>query len=288
MSEPAPRTEPVVVRTPAELDRIRPGLGRIALVPTMGALHAGHRGLIAAARGRADSVVVSIFVNPLQFGPGEDLDRYPRTFEADLRACAEEGVAAVYAPEAETMYPGEQLATVDPGPMGGVLEGASRPGHFRGVLTVVAKLFHMVRPDVAVFGQKDAQQLAVIRRMVRDLAFPVAVEAVPTMRDPDGLAISSRNVYLSDEERASARALSRALLAGADAAVSGPAGIIGAAREVLDRAAAADPPVELDYLALIDAHTFAEVPPGHRGEAVLAVAAKVGSTRLIDNVPLTL
>ncbi|GAA1112307.1 pantoate--beta-alanine ligase [Nocardiopsis composta] len=288
MSEPATRTEPVVVRTPAELDRIRPGLGRIALVPTMGALHAGHRGLIAAARERADSVVVSIFVNPLQFGPGEDLDRYPRTFEADLRACAEEGVAAVYAPGVETMYPGEQLVTVDPGPMADVLEGASRPGHFRGVLTVVAKLFHMVRPDVALFGQKDAQQLAVVRRMVRDLAFPVAVEAVPTMRDPDGLAISSRNVYLSEAERASARALSRALLAGADAAVTGPIGILGAAREVLDRAAAADPPVELDYLALIDAHTFAEVPADHRGDAVLAVAAKVGSTRLIDNVPLTL
>ncbi|WP_017623138.1 pantoate--beta-alanine ligase [Nocardiopsis chromatogenes] len=282
------RAAPVVARTPEELARIRAGLGRTALVPTMGALHSGHRGLIAAARERAEAVVVSVFVNPLQFGPGEDYERYPRAFDDDLRACAEEGVDVVYAPGVETMYPGEQIVTVDPGPIGDVLEGASRPGHFRGVLTVVAKLFHMVRPDVAVFGQKDAQQLAAIRRMVRDLAFGITVVGVPTVRDHDGLATSSRNVYLSEDERASALALSRALLSGADASVTGPVGILGAAREVLDAAAADTVPVELDYLALVDAHTFAEVPPDHRGEAVLLVAARVGSTRLIDNVPLTL
>lgn len=287
MTPPAPRA-PVVVRTPAELDRIRGELGSIALVPTMGALHAGHRALVAAARERADSAVVSIFVNPLQFGPGEDLDRYPRTFEADLEACAEEGAAAVYAPAVETVYPGVQRVTVDPGPIGEVLEGASRPGHFAGVLTVVAKLFHMVGPEAAVFGQKDAQQLAAVRQMVRDLAFGVDVEAVPTLRDADGVAVSSRNVYLTAQERASARALSRALLAGADAALTGPVGILSAAGGVLDAAAAADPPVELDYLALVDAQTFAPVPGDHRGDAVLAVAARVGATRLIDNVPLTL
>ncbi|WP_017538130.1 pantoate--beta-alanine ligase [Nocardiopsis halophila] len=284
----APDRAPVVARTPEELARIRAGLGRTALVPTMGALHSGHRGLIAAARGRAEAVVVSIFVNPLQFGPGEDFDRYPRAFEDDLRTCAEEGVDVVYAPAVEAMYPGEQLVTVDPGPMGHVLEGASRPGHFAGVLTVVAKLFHMVRPDVAVFGQKDAQQLAVIRRMVRDLAFGVTVVGVPTVRDSDGLATSSRNVYLSPAERTGALALSRALLAGADASVTGPVGILDAAREVLREAASSEAPVELDYLALVDAHTFAEVGADHRGEAVLLVAARVGSTRLIDNVPLTL
>lgn len=284
----APDRAPVVARTPEELARIRAVLGRTALVPTMGALHTGHRGLIAAARGRAEAVVVSIFVNPLQFGPGEDFERYPRAFEDDLRTCAEEGVDVVYAPAVEAMYPGEQLVTVDPGPMGRVLEGASRPGHFAGVLTVVAKLFNMVRPDVAVFGQKDAQQLAVIRRMVRDLAFGVTVVGVPTVRDSDGLATSSRNVYLSPAERTGALALSRALLAGADASVTGPVGILDAAREVLREAASGEAPVELDYLALVDAHTFAEVGSDHRGEAVLLVAARVGSTRLIDNVPLTL
>jgi pantoate--beta-alanine ligase len=284
---PAP-TAPIVVRTPEELARVRSGLGRTALVPTMGALHNGHRTLIAAARGRADAVVVSIFVNPLQFGPDEDYDRYPRRLDADLAVCAEEGVDVVYAPAVETMYPGEQIVTVHPGAMGSVLEGASRPGFFEGVLTVVAKLLHMVRPDLAVFGQKDAQQLAVVRRMVRDLGMGVTIAGVPTRRDPDGLASSSRNAYLSAEERASALALSRALLAGADASVTGPVGILSAARAVLDEAARAEPPVRLDYLALVDAQTFAEVPASFRGDAVLLVAAFVGTTRLIDNVPLTL
>ncbi|MFC4563872.1 pantoate--beta-alanine ligase [Nocardiopsis mangrovi] len=284
---PAP-SDPIVVRTPEELARLRPGLGRLALVPTMGALHIGHRALIAAAREQADAVAVSIFVNPLQFGPNEDFDRYPRPLAADLAVCAEEGVDVVYAPAVETMYPGRQMVTVHPGRMGDVLEGEFRPGFFDGVLTVVGKLFHMVRPDLAFFGQKDAQQLAVVRRMVRDLGMGVAIVGVPTVRDPDGLATSSRNAYLSAKERESALALSRALLAGADASVTGPIGILSAARAVLDAAADEAPPVEVDYLALVDAQSFSEVPGDFRGDAVLVVAARVGATRLIDNVPLTL
>ena len=282
----APST-PVVARTGEELQALRPKLGRLALVPTMGALHAGHRSLIAAAREHAESVAVSIFVNPLQFGPNEDYDRYPRTFDADLAACAEEGVDVVFAPTVKDMYPDAgpdgigQIVTVDPGSMGRVLEGEFRPGFFQGVLTVVNKLFNLVRPDVAVFGQKDAQQVAVVRRMVRDLCLPVTILSAPTVRDPDGLATSSRNVYLSPEERTSALALSRALFAGADAAPSGPAAVLG-------EAAHATPPVSVDYLALVDPATFTEVDGDYRGEAVLAVAAWVGETRLIDNVPLTL
>ncbi|ASU85751.1 pantoate--beta-alanine ligase [Nocardiopsis gilva YIM 90087] len=291
MTKPAttpPRTAPAVARTPEELDRLRANLGRVALVPTMGALHSGHRSLIAAARDHADTVVVSIFVNPLQFGPNEDYDRYPRTLDDDLAICAEDGVDVVFAPPVEVMYPGEQMVTVSPGRMGRVLEGEFRPGFFEGVLTVVNKLFNLVRPDVAIFGQKDAQQLSVVRRMVRDLCMPITVMGAPTVRDADGLATSSRNVYLSPEERTTALALSRALLSGADASVTGPVGILSAARAVLDEAALATPPVAVDYLALVDAHTFGEVPNDFRGEAVLAVAAWVGKTRLIDNVPLTL
>lgn len=210
MTEPttSPRTAPVVVRTREELAELRPSAGRTALVPTMGALHSGHRGLIAAARGRADSVVVSIFVNPLQFGPNEDYDRYPRTLDSDLAVCAEEGVDVVFAPDVETMYPGPQTVTVHPGEMGAVLEGEFRPGFCEGVLTVVSKLFNLIRPDIAFFGQKDAQQLAVIRRMTRDLCMPITIVGVPTVRDADGLATSSRNVYLGPQERRSALALS--------------------------------------------------------------------------------
>ncbi|GAB3443724.1 pantoate--beta-alanine ligase [Streptomonospora sediminis] len=284
----APRTAPALARTSEELAELRSRLGRVALVPTMGALHDGHRALMAAAREQADALVVSIFVNPLQFGPGEDYARYPRDLAADLAVCAEEGADLVFAPSAEDMYPGEQIVRIDPGAMGEVLEGEFRPGFFSGVLTVVNKLFNLVRPDAAVFGQKDAQQLALVRRMVRDLNMPIAVAAAPTMRDPDNLASSSRNAYLTPEERRSALALSKALLSGADASVTGPVGIVSAARAVLDEAAAGDPPVAVDYLSLVDAHTFAEVPSDFRGEAVLLVAARVGQTRLIDNVPLTL
>ncbi|WP_432927269.1 pantoate--beta-alanine ligase [Microbispora sp. CA-135349] len=265
------------------------GPGRIALVPTMGALHEGHRSLVRLAREHADHVVVSVFVNPLQFGPGEDFSRYPRTFDADLRACEEEGVRVVFAPSAEDMYLPDRQVEVSAGGMGGVVEGAFRPGHFDGVLTVVLKLFNLVQPDVAVFGQKDAQQLALIRRMVADLDVPVSIVGAPTVREADGLALSSRNRYLSEADRRTALALSRALRSGAArAGTTGPAGILDAARAVLEEAARFDPPLLLDYLILADPATFAPVGDDHRGEAILAVAAKVGTTRLIDNMVLTL
>ncbi|GAA0379841.1 pantoate--beta-alanine ligase [Microbispora corallina] len=258
------------------------GGGRIALVPTMGALHEGHRSLIRLARELADHVVVSVFVNPLQFGPNEDFSRYPRTFDADLAACAEEGVRVVFAPSAEDMYLPDRQVQVSAGRMGAIVEGAFRPGHFDGVLTVVLKLFNLVQPDVAVFGQKDAQQLALIRRMVADLNVPVEIAGGPTVREPDGLALSSRNRYLSPADRVTALALSRALRAGSGRAV--PSEILRAAAAVLDEAARLDPPLLLDYVALVDPATFTPVEDGFRGEAVLAVAAKVGTTRLIDNL----
>jgi pantoate--beta-alanine ligase len=282
-------TGPVLATTRDELAAARAGLSApVVLVPTMGALHAGHRALLRAARrlaGPTGSVVVSIFVNPLQFGPGEDLDRYPRTLDDDLDMCAAEGAGLVFAPSAAEMYPGgKPQVTIDPGPSGRVLEGEFRPGFFGGVLTVVLKLLSLTRPDVAVFGQKDAQQLALVRRMVGDLDLGVVIEAVPTVRDPGGLAISSRNAYLSAGDRAKAPALSRALRAGEARAADGAAAVLAVAGEVL----AAEPAVVLDYLALVDPATFAPVPPGQAGPAVLAVAATVGGTRLIDNVPVVL
>jgi pantoate--beta-alanine ligase len=225
---------------------------------------------------------VSIFVNPLQFAAGEDLDRYPRTFEEDLALCAREGVEVVFAPGVEEVYPdGEPEVTVDPGPLGSVLEGRSRPGHFRGVLTVVAKLFGLVRPDVALFGQKDYQQLVLVRRMVTDLCLGVDVAGAETVREPDGLALSSRNRYLSAQERGWALSLSEALAAGARAAPAGAGAVRRAAGAVLDRA----PGVDVDYLEL----TGPDLAPGpDSGEARLLVAARVGRTRLIDNVGLRL
>ncbi|MFI9586505.1 pantoate--beta-alanine ligase [Streptomyces sp. NPDC052236] len=309
-----------------------------AVVMTMGALHAGHATLIRSARehvGPDGFVTVTVFVNPLQFGAGEDLDRYPRTLDADLRTAGQAGADVVFAPSVDEVYPGgEPQVRISAGPMGERLEGASRPGHFDGMLTVVAKLLHLTHPDVALFGQKDAQQLALIRRMVRDLNFPVEIVGVPTVRESDGLALSSRNRYLSTTERRTALALSRALFAAHDrlaaqqalharaeaipapparaaalsaigearaaadahalaqaAPGSSPSGgadaVRSAARAVLDEAAKAHPPLVLDYLALVDPSTFTEVPDDHTGEAVLAVAAKVGATRLIDNIPLT-
>jgi pantoate--beta-alanine ligase len=233
-------------------------------------------------------VVVSVFVNPLQFGAGEDFGRYPRALERDMAVCAEEGAAVVFAPSREEMYPQDPLVTVDPGPVGGLLEGSSRPGFFGGVLTVVLKLLHVAVPDVAVFGQKDAQQLALVRQMTADLDIDVHIESVPIVRDPDGLAVSSRNVYLSPEARATALALPRALDAGTEAAASGAASVLAAARAVLDKAAGADPPLALDYLALVDPVTFTAVGPGHAGSALLLVAARAGATRLIDNAQVEL
>jgi pantoate--beta-alanine ligase len=283
---------PLLARTRAELAVIRPGLAApVVLVPTMGALHDGHRTLLRQARelaGPDGSVVMSIFVNPLQFGPGEDFDRYPRPLDTDLKVSAAEGVAAVFAPDQGEMYPHAPRVTVDPGPAGQVLEGEFRPGFFGGVLTVVLKLFQLVRPDTAVFGRKDAQQLALVRQMVADLDLGVAIEAVPIARDPDGLAISSRNAYLSAADRTAALAIPAALAAGRDAAGRGPGPVLSAARQVLDRGAAGGRPLAVDYLSLVHADTFAAVDEGYAGPAVLAIAARVGSTRLIDNVPLTL
>jgi pantoate--beta-alanine ligase len=234
---------------------------------------------------------VSVFVNPLQFAPGEDFGRYPRTLDDDMALCGAEGVSLVFAPGREQMYPAEQLVRIDPGPMGEVLEGEFRPGFFGGVLTVVLKLLHLVRPDIAVFGEKDAQQLALIRRMVTDLSLGISIEGVPTVRDDDGLALSSRNRYLSAAERATALALPAALDAGRAAAAGGPAtpgGVLAAAAAVLDSASAADPPLKPDYLALVDPDTFTLVGDGYAGPAILIVAARAGSTRLIDNARLVL
>lgn len=282
----------IVAGDRAELAAAWKSLGRrsaeraeVALVPTMGALHEGHRSLLRLAAEHAEHVAVSIFVNPLQFGPSEDFSRYPRTLDADLDICATEGVSVVFTPSATDMYPAGRQVGVSAGEMGRIVEGEFRPGHFDGVLTVVLKLFNLVQPDIAVFGQKDAQQLALIRRMVADLNLPIRIVGAPTIREAGGLALSSRNRYLSPAERDTALSLSRALHAAA--AQTAPDGMTRAARAVLDQAARAEPPLALDYLALVDPATFTAVESGHRGEAVLAVAGKVGTTRLIDNVVLT-
>ncbi len=256
----------------------------IALVPTMGALHEGHVALIRRARELADAVVVSIFVNPLQFGPDEDLSRYPRDLDADLGICAREGVDVVFAPSVETMYPDGPLVTVTGGAMAAGFEGASRPGHFDGVLTVVAKLFNLVDPDIAVFGEKDAQQLALIRRMVRDLSFRTRIESQPLVRDADGLALSSRNQYLGDQ-RVNALALSRALAAATAVASAGAR--VPAIRQAALDSLVADTAVEVDYVELVSDSDFAAVPNDHEGPVRLILAARVGGTRLIDNAVMT-
>ncbi|MCX5398765.1 pantoate--beta-alanine ligase [Streptomyces sp. NBC_00102] len=348
---PTPPDTAVLLHTAEALEALpRPAGARRTVVMTMGALHDGHGTLIRAAReaaGRDGQVVVTVFVNPLQFGEAADLDRYPRTLEADLAVASAAGADVVFAPSVEEVYPGgDPQVRITAGPMGERLEGASRPGHFDGMLTVVAKLLHLTRPDEALFGQKDAQQLALVRRMVRDLNFGIEITAVPTVRDPDGLALSSRNRFLSPVERRTALALSAALFAARDRlaaqqalreralATGGPARETGggpggartgtdraaglnalgesrlaadaqavalaplgrtaeavrsAARTVLEDAARAPEPLVLDYLALVDPADFTEVPDDRDGgEAVLAVAARVGATRLIDNIPLTL
>ena len=259
--------------------------GEIGVVMTMGALHDGHRELIRVARRRCAVIVVTVFLNPLQFAPGEDLSRYPKTLDSDVELCAAEDVDLVFAPSIAEVYPlGDQpQVRVQAGPLGEILEGDSRPGHFDGVLTVVAKLLHVTSPDVAYFGQKDAQQLLLIRRMCQDLDFPVEVVAVPTVRDPDGLALSSRNIYLTPADRVVALTLSRALHAGEKAAGHGPSAVLSAAHEVLGGEHA----VGLDYLALVDPVHLRPVREDYAGEALLAVAARVGSTRLIDNVMVT-
>jgi pantoate--beta-alanine ligase len=278
----------IVATTRAELRAARQSMpGPVVLVPTMGALHDGHRALLRGARelaGRDGTVVVSIFVNPLQFGPNEDLDRYPRTIQEDLKVCAAEQAGLVFAPGPREMYPDEQLVTVDAGPAGEILEGEFRPGFFRGVLTVVLKLFSLVRPDIAVFGQKDAQQLTLVRRMVSDFALGIEIEAVPTVRAADGLALSSRNKYLSSTERTVAPLLHQALAAGEAAATGGSSAVLEAAQGVLAKAGGA---LALDYLALVERESYAPVRDNDfSGPAVLAIAARLGTTRLIDNVPV--
>jgi pantoate--beta-alanine ligase len=277
------RTPPTVAESVADLRRLRARLpGPIALVPTMGALHEGHRTLVRAAREAAGSVVVSVFVNPTQFGPGEDFERYPRTWDDDLAALAEEGADLVFHPQVEDVYPpGAVGVTVDPGPLGSVLEGAVRPGHFAGVLTVVAKLFGLVRPDLALFGEKDYQQLTLIRAMARELALGVEVVGVPTVREDDGLALSSRNRYLDERQRAAALTISAARRAGAAAGPQGAGAVLAAAGAALD----AEPALVRDYLELTDPD-LGPVPVA--GPARLLVAARAGTTRLLDNVPVEL
>ena len=263
---------------------VRNGGQSLALVPTMGALHAGHLALVRAAQAHCDVVAASIFVNPKQFGPNEDFAKYPRTFEKDCALLEAEGVALVFAPQPEEMYPKGASTFVEVEGVGDRLDGASRPGHFRGVATVVAKLFHIVGPDKAFFGQKDAAQVAVLRSMVRDLNFDLDLVVCPTVREPDGLALSSRNRYLSAEERVRALVLSSALNAistGYRAGQKDVARLLEAGRGVL----ATQPDVRIDYLEIVDADTLlplTEAVPG----ALVAVAAYLGATRLIDNTLL--
>lgn len=275
-----------VHRDPGGLRRVTTALRgagrRVTLVPTMGALHEGHRELMRRARGiPGATTVVSLFVNPRQFGPTEDFDRYPRAFEADLEMCREEGVELVFAPDVDTMYPPRphdpySSTSIDPGPLGAELEGAARPGHFAGMLTVVNKLFAIVVPNVAFFGEKDYQQLTLIRRMVRDLDIDVHVVGVPTVRERDGLALSSRNAYLDPDAREAAVAISAALSAGQYAGENGPDAVVAAARGVLD----AEPRLAVDYCELRDPDLG---PTPEIGQARLVIAARAGTTRLIDN-----
>ncbi|HEY0486639.1 MAG TPA: pantoate--beta-alanine ligase [Mycobacteriales bacterium] len=261
-----------VVHTRDELARAQASRpGPTGLVMTMGALHSGHAALLRQARLRAATVVATVFVNPLQFGPGEDFDRYPRTLDADVAVCEAEQVDIVFAPPVEEVFPRQPLVTVRAGPLGEILEGAHRPGHFDGMLTVVNRMFHLVGGvDAAFFGEKDYQQLTLIRQMVADFALGLEIVGVPTVREPDGLALSSRNRYLSEDERRSALALSRALRAGPVEA-----------KRILD----AEPGLELDYLEL-RAPDLGPAPG--TGEARLLVAARVGTTRLIDNLAVHL
>jgi pantoate--beta-alanine ligase len=278
-------TRPESVTT---VDLLRPAVGAaraggksVGLVPTMGALHAGHTSLLDLARRETDFVVCTIFVNPTQFGPHEDLSRYPRPFEKDLELCARHGVDLVFAPTPDVMYPAGFSAYVEVTGIQDVLEGASRPGHFRGVATVVLKLFNLVQPDRAYFGQKDAQQVAVIRRMVRDLDVPLTLRIGPTVREPDGLALSSRNVYLDPTRRAQAPVLYRALLAGRNVIEQGERNPEAVRRTMADTIATA-PDAVLDYAAVVAADTFA-VPQQLAGDVLLLLAVRFGSTRLIDN-----
>jgi pantoate--beta-alanine ligase len=272
-----------LTQTKAEL-RAASAVRRRAVVMTMGALHGGHAALLREARERVGpdgSVVLTIFVNPLQFGPAEDFDTYPRTLAADLAVAKAEGVDLVFNPSREELYPQEPTVTIHPGPLADELEGKSRPGHFAGVLTVVSKMLHLTAPDMALFGEKDYQQLTLIRAMVTDLDLDVEIVGVPTVRERDGLALSSRNRFLDETQRHEALALHRALVAGAKAGAHGPDAVLEAAHAELDDA----PGIGLDYFALRAPDLGPVVAPG---EARMLVAARVGPTRLIDNMSVTL
>ncbi len=277
-----------IIRTVREMTAASAALKRdgkaVAFVPTMGALHEGHATLMRRARETGAAVVVSIYVNPTQFGPKEDFTKYPRTFDADCAICKREGVAVVFAPTDAEMYPSgiASVSTwVDELQVAKRLEGERRPGHLRGVCTVVAKLFNIVQPDTAFFGQKDYQQLKVIERMVRDLRYPIQIVTVPTVREADGLAMSSRNRYLSPSERAKATVLSRALRAAGESGETDPLRLEAAMKEVI----ATVPEARLDYAEVVDGQTLERIPHVRPGDVVL-IAAFLGTTRLIDNVIL--
>jgi len=295
---------PILTHTRAQLAEALTKLpGTKALVMTMGALHNGHLQLVREAQQLADHVIVTIFVNPTQFAPGEDFDAYPRTLDADMDALETVGADLVWAPAPQDVYPTPVTVSIDPGPIARVLEGKTRPTHFAGVALVCSKVVNLVRPDVALYGQKDAQQLAVLRTVFTQLDIPVRVHAVPIVRAEDGVALSSRNQYLSDDERARARALSRSLRRGVEVAEAGaePAVIVEQCRAVIE----AEGGIDLDYIALVDAGTFEilagteSVPVGEgTGASTVAadgtrqgrllIAAKVGTTRLIDNMEVAL
>ncbi|MBV9147321.1 MAG: pantoate--beta-alanine ligase [Acidobacteria bacterium] len=273
-----------ILETRANVRAARQAGKKIGFVPTMGALHDGHMALVREAKRRCDFVSASIFVNPTQFGPNEDFARYPRTFDADQWKLEAEGVDLLFAPSVEEMYPAGATTFINVDGIGDRLDGRSRPGHFRGVATVVAKLFHIMDPDIAFFGQKDAAQLAVIKRMVRDLMLPVEIAVVPIVREKDGLAMSSRNTYLSPEERRQATVLSRALRKVERSYLNGEkdsAHLILEARKVFSE----EPSVKVDYVEVIEADTLEAVPSAKNGTLV-AVAAFIGKTRLIDNLLL--
>lgn len=276
---------PVLLETVAGARSAFAGRTDVVLVATMGALHEGHLALIERALELSRAVVVSIFVNPLQFGPGEDLDGYPRTLDADIAKLAAIGVPFVFAPSVEEMYPNGAIQTkVSAGTIGSLYEGRSRPGHFDGMLTVVSKLINVVRPVTVVFGQKDAQQVFLVRRMIADLNFPTAVEVVDIVRDDTGLALSSRNRFLDAREARAARALSQALEAAASSADRGIDAVIAAAQATL----MGESLVALDYLKVVHPKTFLPADDNYRGPAVVLLAARVGSTRLIDNEQIVL
>ncbi|HEX6862970.1 MAG TPA: pantoate--beta-alanine ligase [Thermoanaerobaculia bacterium] len=257
---------------------------RIGFVPTMGALHEGHLSLVGIARRKADRIVASVFVNPTQFGPNEDFGRYPRQPEKDAEMLAAAGCDLLFLPDVDTMYPPGHTAYVDLGNPSETLEGVCRPGHFRGVATVVALLFNLVQPDVAVFGEKDAQQLAVIRRMVRDLHFPIEIVPAPTVREPDGLAMSSRNAYLSPEERQAATVLHRSLR-NAESAIRAGERRGDEVRRILTETLNSEPLARVEYAEVVDAESFQPVET-LQGRLVLPLAVRVGGTRLIDNLRL--